>query len=70
MGGIVVILEYVNANSGIYIDGIVELVGNISALGMQTIDKLGGVRSVESLIVIGFTIGLLACLHEIKKING
>ncbi len=59
-----------NANSGIFADGAVKLAQIISAFATQVIDTLGGIRNVESLLVIGFTIGLLACLYEIKKING
>jgi hypothetical protein len=57
-------------NSGIFADGAVRLLGGVSAFAMQMMDQLGGVRGVESLFVIGFIIGLLACFYEIKKING
>ncbi len=64
------LLEGMNANSGIFADGAVKLAQIISTFATQVIDTLGGIRNVESLLVIGFTIGLLACLYEIKKING
>lgn len=59
-----------NVNNGIFADGAVELARSISIFATQVVGDLGGIRGVESLLVIGFTIGLLACLYEIKNING
>ncbi|HTY91768.1 MAG TPA: hypothetical protein VMC84_11380 [Methanocella sp.] len=64
------LLESMNGISGMLANGALELVRNIQAFAVQIIDLLGGTRGIESLLVIGFTIGMLACLYEIKKING
>ena len=58
------------ANNSIFADGAVELARTVSAFAGQTIGQLGGIRGVESLVVIGFIVGFAACLYEIKKING
>lgn len=63
------LLDNVNADNGIFADMAVNLARSISAFVVQMTGELGGIRGVELLLAIGFIIGLLACIYEIKTID-
>ncbi len=63
------LLESVKANGGIFADGAVDLANMIVAFAAQVTGELGGIHGVEALLVIGFVIGLLACIYEIKTLD-
>lgn len=51
-----------NLHMGITLDMVADLFRWISAFAVQTTDELGGIRAVARLAIIGFVIGLLACI--------
>ncbi len=63
------LLESMGANGGIFADGAADLANTIFAFAVQVTGELGGIQGVEALLVIGFTIGLLACIYEIKTLD-
>jgi len=63
------ILDNAYVANSISQDSVIELAQKVSAFAMQIIGDLGGIRVVELLLVIGFIMGLLACIYEIKMIE-
>jgi hypothetical protein len=54
---------------GITLDRLVELFQWAMAFAVQTTNELGGIRVVALLAIVGFIVGLLACMLEIKMIK-
>lgn len=64
------IIEDMMLNGSALADGASGLLAGLSGFAAQAAAALGGARAVESLFVVSFTAGLLACLYEIRKISG
>jgi hypothetical protein len=56
-------------HTGITPDRLAELFQGATAFALQATNELGGIRVVALLAIIGFVVGLLACMLEIKMIK-